>query len=48
MEIPRDIVFINKYKRKYRENIFYGKLPTNFTDVNILSVFTEGITMGKK
>jgi len=39
---------IDKYKQKYRENIFVGKLPTDFTDRNILSVFTEGITMKKK
>jgi len=38
---------IDKYKWKYRGNIFVGKLPTNFTDRNIPSVFTEGITMEK-
>ena len=38
---------IDKYKWKYRGNIFAGKLPTNFTDRNIPSVFTEGITMEK-
>jgi len=39
---------IDKYKRKYRENIFVGKLPTDFTDGNIPLVFTEGIIVGKK
>jgi hypothetical protein len=39
---------IDKYKRQYPENIFVGKLPTDFTDGNIPSVFTEGITVGKK
>jgi len=39
---------IDKYKRKYRGNIFVGKLPMDFTDGNIPSVFTEGITVGKK
>jgi len=38
---------IDKYKRKYRENIFVGKLPTNSTDGNTLSIFTEGITAEK-
>jgi len=39
---------INKYKRKYRENISVGKFSRDFTDGNIPSVYTEGITMGKK
>jgi len=39
---------IDKYKRKYRENIFVGKFPRDFTDGNIPSVYTEGITVGKK
>jgi hypothetical protein len=39
---------IDKYKQKYRDNIFVGKLPTDFTDWNILSVFIEGITMKTK
>jgi hypothetical protein len=30
---------IDKYKRKYRGNIFVGKFPRDFTD---------GITVGKK
>jgi hypothetical protein len=38
---------IDKYKRKYQYNIFVGKLPTDFTDGNVQSVFTEGITVGK-
>jgi hypothetical protein len=38
---------IDKYKQKYRGNIFVGKLPIYFTDENIPSVFTEGITVGK-
>ena len=39
---------IDKYKRKYRGNISVGKFPRDFTDGNILSVYTEGITVGKK
>jgi hypothetical protein len=39
---------IDKYKRKYRENIFVGKFSRDFTDRNIPSVYTEGITVGKK
>jgi len=39
---------IDKYKRKYRENISVGKFPRDFTDGNIPSVYTEGITVGKK
>ena len=39
---------IDKYKQKYRGNIFIGKLPTDLTDGNIPSVFIEGITVGKK
>jgi len=38
---------IDKYKRKYRGNIFIGKLPMDFTNRNIPSVFIKGITMGK-
>ena len=38
---------IHKYKRKYRENIFVGKFSRDFTDENILSVYTERITAGK-
>jgi len=36
---------IDKYKRKYRENIFVGKFPRDFTDGNIPSVYTDGITV---
>jgi hypothetical protein len=39
---------IDKYKRKYRGNIFVGKFPRDFSDGNIPSVYTEGITVGKK
>jgi hypothetical protein len=39
---------IDKYKRKYRGNISVGKFPRDFTDGNIPSVYTEGITVGKK
>jgi len=39
---------IDKYKRKYRGNISVGKFPRDFTDGNILLVYTEGITVGKK
>ena len=39
---------IDKYKRKYRENIFVGKFLRDFTDENILSVYTEEIIVGKK
>jgi hypothetical protein len=39
---------IDKYKRHYPENIFVGKLPTDFTDGNVTSVFTEGITEEKQ
>jgi hypothetical protein len=39
---------IDKYKRKYRGNIFVGKFPRDFTDGNIPSVYTNGITVGKK
>jgi hypothetical protein len=39
---------IDKYKRQYLENIFVYKLPTDFTNGNIPSVFTEEITVGKK
>jgi len=39
---------IDKYKRKYRGNIFIGKFPRDFTDGNISSVYTDGITVGKK
>ena len=36
------------YKRKYRGNISVGKFLRDFTDGNIPSVYTEGITVGKK
>ena len=39
---------IDKYKRKYRGNISVGKFPRDFTDGNIPSIYTEGITVGKK
>jgi len=39
---------IDKYKQKYRENISVGKFSRDFTDGNILSLYTEGITVGKK
>jgi len=39
---------IDKYKRKYRENISVGKFSRDFTDKNISSVYIEGITMRKK
>jgi hypothetical protein len=39
---------IDKYKQKYRENISVGKFLRDFTDGNIPSVYTEGITVGKK
>jgi hypothetical protein len=39
---------IDKYKRKYRGNISVGKFQRDFTDGNVLSVYTEGITVGKK
>ena len=39
---------IDKYKRKYRGNIFVGKFPRDFTNGNIPSVYTDGITVGKK
>ena len=39
---------IDKYKRKYRGNIFVGKFSRDFTDGNIPSVYTDGITVGKK
>jgi hypothetical protein len=39
---------IDKYKRKYRQNIFVGKFSRDFTDGNIPSVYTDGITVGKK
>jgi len=38
---------IDKYKRKYRENISVSKFSRDFTDENISSVYTEGITVGK-
>jgi hypothetical protein len=38
---------IDKYKWKSRGNIFVGKLPTDFTDRSIPSVFTDGITVRK-
>jgi hypothetical protein len=39
---------IDKYKRKYRGNIFVGKFPRDFTDGNIPSVYTNKITVEKK
>ena len=39
---------IDKYKRKYRGNISVSKFSRDFTDENIPSVYTEGITVGKK
>jgi len=39
---------IDKYKRKYRGNISVGKFLRDFTDENIPSVYTEGITVEKK
>jgi len=39
---------IDKYKLKYRENISVGIFLRDFTDENILSVYTEGITVRKK
>jgi hypothetical protein len=39
---------IDKYKWKYRGNIFIGKFPRDFTDGNIPLVYTEGIIVGKK
>jgi hypothetical protein len=39
---------IDKYKQKYRENISIGKFLRDFTDGNIPSVYTEGITVEKK
>jgi len=38
---------IDKYKRKYQRNIFVGKFSRDFTDGNIPSVYTDGITVGK-
>jgi hypothetical protein len=39
---------IDKYKRKYRGNIFVGKFSRDFTNENIPSLYTEGITARKK
>jgi len=39
---------IDKYKQKYRGNIFVDKFSRDFTNENIPSVYTEGITVGKK
>jgi len=39
---------IDKYKRKYRGNIFVSKFLRDFTDGNIPLVYTDGITVGKK
>jgi hypothetical protein len=39
---------IDKYKQKYRENISVGKFSRDFTDKNISSVYTKGITVRKK
>jgi hypothetical protein len=38
----------DKYKQKYRGNISIGKFLRDFTDRNIPSVYTEGITVGQK
>jgi hypothetical protein len=38
---------IDKYKWKYRGNIFVGKFPTDFTDRNIPLIYTKGITVRK-
>jgi hypothetical protein len=38
---------IDKYKQKYQENIFIGKFLRDFTDGNIPSIYTEGITVEK-
>jgi len=38
----------DKYKRKYRGNIYVGKFLRDFTNENIPSVYTEGIMVGKK
>ena len=37
---------IDKYKWKYWKNIFLDKFPIDFTDENIPSVYTDGITYG--
>jgi len=39
---------IDKYKQKYRGNISVRNLPTDFTDGNIPSIYTEGIIVGNK
>jgi hypothetical protein len=39
---------IDKYKLKYRENISVGIFLRDFTDGNILSVYTKGMTVRKK
>jgi hypothetical protein len=39
---------IDKYKRNYRGNISVGNLPTDISDGNISSVYTEGITVKNK
>jgi len=39
---------IDKYKQKYRENIFFGIFSRDFTEENIPSVYTEEITVRKK
>jgi len=39
---------IDKYKRKYRRNIYVGNILMDFTDDNIPSVYTEEITVGNK
>jgi hypothetical protein len=38
---------IDKYKWKFRGKIFVSKLPTDFTDETIPSVFTDEITLRK-
>jgi hypothetical protein len=44
----KSLLEIDKYKWKYWENIFVSKFLRDFIDGNISSVYTEGITVGKK
>ena len=39
---------IDKYKRKYRENISVRNLPMDFTDDSTPSVYNERIIVGNK
>jgi hypothetical protein len=48
LSFSKSLPEINKYKQKYRENISVGKFSRDFTDGNIPSVYTKGITVGKK